>query len=224
MKTLIYVEGPTDKAILAAVLQEVRDRARIRNASIEIIAEGDKTRLILGVPRKAVLHLEQYQDNWVFIVPDLYPTRSYTANDTHHRSAEELRGIIARRVKELTDRYAEREAASIRRRIKVHCFKYDVESLLLAVPDRLRMRLKTEHRLTGGWVRPVENQNDDHPPKYVVEELFKKYVGRTYIGPIDGPQILSGIKLTELEKACPQSFGPFIADLRLSVDAPGGAT
>jgi hypothetical protein len=103
--------------------------------------------------------------------------------------------------------------AFARTRFKVHCLKHDLEVLLLAVPDVLRARLGTEDVL-GAWRIPVEEQNNERPPKRVVERLFMKYLKRRYVEDADAVWILSQADLTAVERACPQCFAPFVVELR----------
>jgi len=58
---------------------------------------------------------------------------------------------------------------------RIHCLKHDLEALLLAAPETLRQRLKTTAALQGRWRRPVEDQNDQQPPKRIIEDLFDQY-------------------------------------------------
>jgi hypothetical protein len=51
-------------------------------------------------------------------------------------------------------------------------FKHDLEMLLLAAKEQLRRHLGTSDQL-GRWRSPVEEQNQNRPPKHVVEELFR---------------------------------------------------
>jgi len=100
----------------------------------------------------------------------------------------------------------------------VRCLKHDLEALLLAAPDQLRQRLGTTDKLTKAWCKPVEDQNDDQPPKRVVDALFKKYrKKRGYIGTMDALWILERAKLASVEQACSQRFRPFVEDLRQAV-------
>jgi hypothetical protein len=67
----------------------------------------------------------------------------------------------------------------------------------------------------------VEEQNDEHPPKSVVEGLFRRYRPKPgYVDTIDAPWILERAELSAIEKACPQCFAPFVADLRRVLRLP----
>ena len=59
-------------------------------------------------------------------------------------------------------------------RFYASALKHDLEVLLLAATSQLQSRLKTQDKLSG-WRRPPEDQNQNKPPKRIVEELFSKY-------------------------------------------------
>ena len=75
--------------------------------------------------------------------------------------------------------------------------KHDLEMLLLAARAQLQSRLKTRDRL-GNWRKPPEDQNQDKPPKRIVEELFRAKLSRAYRDTTDGPAILRGAALREV--------------------------
>src|SRR5262249_23979785 len=67
----------------------------------------------------------------------------------------------------------------------------------------------------GRWRSPVEDQNDTKPPKYVVDELFRRYRTRpAYTDTVDAVWILERASLSAVEAACPQRFAPFVCELR----------
>lgn len=216
MKILVYVEGPSDRAGLEALLRPLSEE---QGVGLKFLPQHGKTALLEGVPSKAADHLADHPDDWVFALPDLYPMRAYEGTANAHGSRRDLDRLLRRRFEERADRI--RLAAELRRRFLVHCLKHDLETLLLACPDQLRRRLGTDHALEKGWRRPVEEQNDEHPPKSVVERLFQRYRPKPgYVDTIDAPWILERADLPAIEKACPQSFAPFVADLRRVLQLP----
>ena len=66
--------------------------------------------------------------------------------------------------------------------------------LLLAAREELRAYLGTSDQL-GGWRNPVEEQNQERPPKYIVEELFitKSYTRHAYRDTKDASAILRNV-------------------------------
>ena len=96
-------------------------------------------------------------------------------------------------------------------RFFVHCFKYDLESLILASEKALLTRLKKE-KFSQSWANPVEDQNHNKPPKQIVEALFRDS-GMKYKDTADVPWILKRSSHRDLVKKCPQNFKPFVEDL-----------
>jgi hypothetical protein len=221
VKIVVYVEGPSDVAALMAVLRDVLAEAHTKRAGISFLKMGGKTALLDQVPRAAADHLAQHPRDWVFALPDLYPMSSYRGTPNEHASFEDLEKL-------LRGRFEARAAGAhvsddARRRFRVHCLKHDLEALLLAAPDSLRRRLGTTDSLRDAWRKPVEDQDDERPPKRVVEELFKKYRRKPgYVDTSDAPWILERATPKEVVDACPQRFAPFVADLRAAVGEAEG--
>jgi hypothetical protein len=96
-------------------------------------------------------------------------------------------------------------------RFKTFCFKYELEALILAAEAALALRLETSH-IPVTWRIPVEDQNNIHPPKHIVEALFHEHQQR-YIETVDAPLILGLADYHAIETACPQCFQPLVAYL-----------
>ena len=153
-------------------------------------------------------------------LPDLYPMAHYDGTPNEHKSFADLERLLAERFAREARRH--RVTAQAQGHFRVHCLKHDLEVLLLASPDQLRQRLGTDHAL-GQWRLPVENQNDQQPPKRVVEALFKKYRPKPgYVETVDAPWILERASLEAVVASCPQNIAPFVAELQRII-AAGGA-
>lgn len=213
MKVLVYVEGPSDRYGLEALLDPVISQGRQRGVGIHFLPLKGKPSILNYSARKAADHLSDHPDDWVFVLPDLYPMSVYDKTPNAHRSFADLERLLrdrfdarARSVGLDTKTYA---------RFRVHCLKHDLEVLLLAAPDQLRRRLGTGDALRGRWLNPVEDQNDDRPPKRVVEALFDQYRKKPkYTDTIDAPWVLKQASLEAITAACPQRFAPFVSELR----------
>ncbi len=68
------------------------------------------------------------------------------------------------------------------------CFKYDLESLLLAAEAELQAYLGVAN-LAKTWREPVEDQDHDQPPKRIVEQLFAS-CDKLYKDTVDAPGVL----------------------------------
>jgi hypothetical protein len=220
LKVLVYVEGPSDRTALEKLLRSLLDQGKRNGVGICFIPLGNKDKVLHDSPRKAADHLADAPEDWVFAVPDLYPMARYEGTGDAHGSLAGLRKLLLERFTERADRLRLPEA--VRPRFRVHCLKHDLEVLLLASPEALRQRLKTQDQLRGVWRQPIEDQNDARPPKRIVEQLFDKYRRKpAYQDTVDAPWILERARLEEVRKACPQCFAPLVTELEAL--AMGGA-
>jgi hypothetical protein len=212
VKVSVYVEGPSDQKALQALLKPIIDVGRSRRIGISFFPLNGKAKILDDVPRKAAEQLHLHAESWIFALPDLYPMASYDDGPNKHRSFTELCQLLQGRFRARADKL--RLPNDVRRQFRVHCLKHDLEALLLAAPAVLRDRLKTTDALLG-WRRPVEDQNDDKPPKRIVEDLFRKYRRKgEYVDTVDAVWILERANLEELVTVCQQHFAPFVRELR----------
>lgn len=220
MRVLVYVEGPSDRVALQALLDPLVAQARQQQVGISFIPLEGKPRLLDSVAGKAANHLQEHPDDWVFALPDLYPMSEFENTPNRHHSFLDLKQLLSTRF----DAAAKKLGldASTYAHFRVHCLKHDLEVLLLAALDALRARLGTTDALKNQWRLPVEDQNDGQPPRRIVEGLFAKYKRRSrYDGTTDAPWILGHADLDTLVRACPQRFAPLIDELsRLAANQP----
>ena len=213
MKILIYVEGPSDRSGLSALLRGIIESGHENGIGIRFLPLGCKDAILDDVPRRAADHLAEKQEDWVIALPDLYPMSRYEDTRNEHSSYDDLENLLKRRFECRANEI--NLPTNVRQRFKVYCLKYDLEALILAAPDQLRRRLRTKDRLTNNWRKPVEDQNDEHPPKRIVEMLFRRYRKKPgYVDTADAPWIFEHADLATIEQACPQQFGPFVSCLR----------
>lgn len=213
MKVLVYVEGRSDQRALEQILSPVLEQARQNGAGIRFLVKGNKELILEEVPLGAARHLAENQQDGVIALPDLYPMAKFDETRHRHRSPGELKSLLLRSFREHAAEL--RLPGDVQDRFIPHCQKHDLEALLLAAREPLRKRLGTRDQLKGAWRVPVEDQDDELPPKRVVERLFAKYRKKPgYDENVDAPWILHRAKLEEVEAACPQCFAPFVGDLR----------
>jgi hypothetical protein len=212
VNVLVYVEGPSDKLALAALLRAIVEAGVRKKVGIQFISTNGKDLLLHNIARKAADHLSENPADGVFALPDLYPMKHYRGTSNQHESLTDLRNVLYGNFKGCADKL--KLPAKVRGQFKVHCLKHDLEAVLLAAVAPLQRRLKTTDRLLGGWKIPVEDQNDGKPPKRIVEALFSRYLKREYQETVDAPWILERSSLDEVLKACPQCLEPFVQGLR----------
>jgi hypothetical protein len=216
VNVLVYVEGPSDKLALLALLRSIVEAGAQKRVGIHFLSTSGKERLLNNVAMKAADHLAEHPTDWVFALPDLYPMAHYHGTLNQHQSPADLRKLLNRRFKKCGDRL--KLPQEVRSHFRVHCLKHDLEALVLASVVQLRKRLRTNDQLLGAWKLPVEDQNDKAPPKRIVESLFSKYRKLSYQDTVDAPWILERSSLDEVLQACPQCFAPFLQDLRSIVE------
>jgi hypothetical protein len=207
MKVFVYVEGPSDKLAMENLLRSLIETKSHENVHIRFIVapKGNKKKAILEkVPVKAASILRNDPDALVVAMPDLYPKNT----SFQHETVDELREGVTKNFERALKKSKEKDDPRLRKRFRVFCFKHDLEALILAAKDALQKRLGTKDLKTS-WRVPVENQNHDHPPKRVVESLFKQF-DKSYQDTIDAPSIMGNSDYRQIAKECPQCFAPFV--------------
>ncbi|MCI0695643.1 DUF4276 family protein [candidate division KSB1 bacterium] len=207
MRVIIYVEGPSDKAAMNALLRPLIEQKHQEGVTIDFFESpaGDKKASVLTkVPQKAVNIILNDPHAVVVAMPDLYPKDKVFK----HETVVELTNGILKNFEEALAAKKTKSRAGIRDRFKVFCFKYELEALLLASQEALQNRLGVK-ALKPAWRIPVEDQDHDHPPKQIVEKLFSKY-GKKYKETVDAPFILGMSNYQKIADLCPQCFKPFV--------------
>ncbi|WP_414567018.1 DUF4276 family protein [Nostoc sp. CCY 9925] len=212
MKVEIYVEGTSDKYAMEALLSHLIEEKLQQGIRIEFFpvkgSNNDrggnaKKDLLTKTPIKAVNILRNNLTTIVVIMPDLYPRNI----GFDHETIQELEnGILDNfnqvlQSKQITDN-------RLRERLRVFCFKHDLEALILAAESELRSVLGV-NSLSVRWTIPVEDQNHNVPPKNIVEEIFIKY-GNKYKETVDAQRILGIATYQNIAEQCPQAFRPFV--------------
>ena len=206
MRVVVYVEGPSDVLALSALLQSLLEEKGSRGVAIEFFQapSGDrKESVLLKVPLRAVNIILNDPGTMVVALPDLYPKNK----GFPHETCEELRsGVMSRFEEELARKGVCDDRLTAR--FKVFCLKHDLEALLLASGPALESRLGTAS-LPVTWSVPVEDQNQDDPPKRLIERLFADHHSK-YKDTVDAPLILSSCNYKHIAERCPQCFKPFV--------------
>jgi hypothetical protein len=166
IEVFVYVEGPSDQYGMQELFAGVIETANKSGKSINFIPLQGKEALLNKGPLRAINILRNRPHSFVFLVPDLYPpNKPFT-----HSNFIELESEIKKRFgKELLSKACDLQLAN---RFFVHCFKYDLEALLLASEKALLARLN-KAQFSQSWTKPIEDQNHNKPPKKIVESLFR---------------------------------------------------
>jgi hypothetical protein len=154
-------------------------------------------------PSKALNILRNDPYAIVIALPDLYPPNVFCA----HTTFDELRDALRQEFERIRQR-KNIDDTRLSERFRVFCFKHDLEALVLAAEEQLASRLGIPS-VTCNWIKPVEDQDHNIPPKRIVERLFETH-GNRYRDTIDAPWILGAAHYPEIATACPQCFKPFV--------------
>ncbi len=201
----VYVEGPSDQLGMRELFAEVIQLAGQKGKTLDFYPLNGKEALLNKGPTRAINILRNKPNSYVFLVPDLYPKNT----PFPHRTFAELKSALHRRFSEEVQRKGCDDRLADR--FFVHCFKYDLEALLLASEKPLLARIERS-KFSQSWAKPVEDQNHDKPPKRIVEALFSD-VGKKYKDTADVPWILKRSRHQDLANKCQQNFKPFVEDL-----------
>lgn len=176
MRVFIYVEGASDRDALKALWRRWIANLNSRGIGVEIPDLKNKAEFLKNIGARAAQNLAAPQNSLVVGLPDLYPTHGFK-DDLRHSCLEELCELQRRKVgRALKDVYGVRQddIDCYLERFKPSALKYDLEMLLLAVGPKLREYLDAPVELKR-WRRPVEDQDDNRPPKKVVQDIFAQY-------------------------------------------------
>jgi hypothetical protein len=204
---IVYVEGASDRAAMTELLRPLIAHKAQQGIDIQFFEapRGDKkASIIRKVPQRAAILLANDPSAIVVALPDLYPLNKEVPHTTPQHLFD---AIQSEYLKALSQRGLANDERYLTR-FKTFCFKYELEALLLAAEEALAVRLGVS-KLDVSWTLPVEDQNKDHPPKHIVQALFRKYGGQ-YSETADAPLILGLSDYQQIVTACPQCFKPFI--------------
>ena len=204
MKVWIFVEGKSDVQALSALLNGWKQNLSTKGWGIQLIPLESKSKYFRKIGSRATEKLANDAHDLVVGLPDLYPNRDYADTEYKHNNLRELQGVQTRLVKQHLQQQMGRRANVDGHitRFYASALKHDLEVLLLAATSQLQSRLKMSNR-PSGWRRPPEEQNQDRPPKRIIEALFQRELKRSYREIVDSHAILSKADLREVAEQCP---------------------
>jgi len=175
MKVWIYVEGESDRLGLRTLWTNWLEQLRAAGHGIKIIPLTSKSQFFRKIGPRAAEKLCANNEDIVIGLPDLYPNQEYVGTQFEHRDLTQLMTVQTNEVSNALQNIFSVNRPQVRQllqRFLPSALKHDLEMLLLAAQGQLRSYLGTPDRL-GNWRNPVEDQNQNHPPKRIVEELFR---------------------------------------------------
>lgn len=189
----VYVEGPSDKLGLEALLRDETADWRQRRIGFRLLPLYGKGNILREIGRKTQLALDKGGIDHVFALVDLFPG---------HTDAESLR-------QELRNLVEPRWHSRFHAHVAVH----DFEAWVLASREELGKRLGMAN--LHGFNSP-ETINDQKPPAEHLKELFIRHQ-RTYQKEVDGPAILRRTTPAVISSQCP-NFQLFYNDLLTCIE------
>ena len=204
MKVWIFVEGKSDVLALSALLNGWKQNLSTKGWGIQLIPLESKSKYFRKIGSRATEKLANDAHDLVVGLPDLYPNRDYADTEYKHNNLQELQGVQTRLVKQHLQQQMGRRADvdSHIAHFYASALKHDLEVLLLAATSQLQSRLRMSN-MPRSWRQPPENQNQDRPPKRIVEELFRINLKRSYRENTDSDAILRKADLREVAEQCP---------------------
>jgi len=221
----IYVEGKSDVAGLDALLRAYRQQCGQAGIATRLVPLNGKDQLLRKVGPHAFADLREESDSHVVAMPDLYPMARFDPTPYAHDSYQALVDLLRRLVRSQarSEGCSQSEVHSLLQRFHALPLSHDLEMLLLAAHEKLRAYLRTSTSLAKAFRHPAEDQDDNTPPKRIVEELFVRHHPKktSYKPTIHAPAILSDVSPAELRESgeCPR-FAEFLATLEQIARVP----
>ncbi len=204
MKVWVYVEGRSDVRALAALWGGWRQKLRVKGRGIQLIQLDNKPKFLRKIGSRALEKLVNDPFDLVVGLPDLYPNRGISDN-YKHQNLKELQVVQNRLIRRELEKtgMSRRDVESHIARFHANAMKHDMEVLLLSAPNQLKDRLKLPN-LSRNWRFPPEEQNQDQPPKVIVQALFRRHRPRkSYRQIVDSVAILRDAELLDVAEQCP---------------------
>ena len=198
MKVWVFVEGPSDRLALMSLWDAWLRNMSDRGWGIHVLPLDNKSQYLRKIGHRAAEKLAQDPQDLVVGLPDFYPIQPYRGTTYEHADLPTLQTLQKTLVQDaLRSVFRVATTTTAMSRFHASAMKHDLEVLLLAAKEALRTRLKTKDRL-GNWRNPPEDQNHDHPPKRIVEELFRAKLGRAYLDTTDFAAVMRNAELRDL--------------------------
>ncbi len=205
MKVWVFVEGKSDVQALSALWSGWKQKLREKGWGIQLIPLENKSNFFRKFGPRATEKLLHDTRDLVVGLPDLYPNQNYVNTRYKHDNLQELQGVQKSLVNESLSSQQKVRRTDIdgyRTRFYASALKHDLEVLLLAATSQLQSRLRMQNS-PSGWRRPPEDQNQNRPPKKIVEGLFRRHLRRPYREISDSDAILRNADLREVAEQCP---------------------
>ena len=198
MKVWVFVEGESDSRALSSLWNDWKQELQKKRWGIQLIPLKNKSNYFKKIGPRTAEKLLYNENDLVVGLPDLYPNQNYASGEYRHSNMKELREIQVRLVnRSLQKNVSPDDINRYMDRFYGSALKHDLEMLLLTVPSLLQKRLGVTN-ISRSWRVHPEDQNQNKPPKKIVEALFQTRLKRAYREMTDCEAILGKAALSEV--------------------------
>ena len=190
MKFILFVEGYTERDVMAQFLKRWLDPRLQQNIAVELVRFEGWQEMVKDIPKKALMYLEGPENQDIISVVgllDLYGPTFYPMSKNN--------------VQERLD-WAKHEIESKVQHEKFKMFfaVHEVEAWLLSQPDifpkEIQKHLKEESK-------NPENVDFDEPPAKFLDKIFMKETKRGYKKTVHGSQLFRKLDPNTAYSKCP---------------------
>lgn len=198
MKVWFLVEGRSDSAALTALWSDWKKNLEEHGWGLRFVTLENKSKYLRKVGVRTTEKLQNDSKDLVVGLPDLYPNMDFGNTVFRHNSLSDLQNLQIRLVRqEVKKRVRSKEVECCMSRFYASAMKFDLEMLILAAHNHLQERLELS-RLQKTWRVPPEEQNQNKPPKKIVQQLFMTKLNRSYREITDCQAILRNADILEV--------------------------
>ncbi len=198
MKVWFLVEGRSDTVALSALWSDWKKKLEEHGWGLRFVILENKPKYLRKVGVRTTEKLQNDNKDLVIGLPDLYPNKNFRNTEFSHRNLLDLQNLQIRLVRqEVKKRVRSKEVESCLSRFYASAMKFDLEMLILAAHSHLQERLGLRS-LPKNWRVPPEDQNQNKPPKKIVQQLFMAKLKRSYREITDCQAILSNTDILEV--------------------------
>jgi hypothetical protein len=184
---VLFCEGWTEKGALPDFLRRWLDARLPVKVGIRPVRFNGWAEMVKDIPTKAPLHLRDPDVIAVVALLDLYGPTFYPGD----------RATVADKY-EWAKAYLEKQVSDPR--FVQHFAVHDLEAWILSQPDVLPNEVRK--KLPGTHVNP-ETVNFDEPPAYLLNQLYKDAVKRTYKKRTYGEELFRKLDPQIVRDKCP---------------------
>ena len=197
MKFVLFVEGYTEKKVIAPFLRKWLDKRLDERVGIKLVRFNGWKELVKDMPGRAVRYLRSPTSDDVIAVialldlygPDFYPRDRSSAEERLDWGKQHLQENARQELGE-----AELD------RFRVFFAVHEVEAWLLSDPNLFPIPVK---EALSGKIRHPESVNFAEPPSKLLQRLYKSKRKKSYKKVVDGYSLFGKLDPDTVHSSCP---------------------